>query len=93
MLNAEVTHANLHKALIIVTAADLIESLVKVLDANDMQLDKLQIKLNGVNTAEITAQQLVMMLRNIGTEFKPLVVKDWTSNNTDSEQVKKGGHG
>lgn len=81
MLNAEVTHANLHKALVLVTAADLIESLVMVLDANDIELDKLQIKLNGVNTAEITAQQLVMMLRNIGAEFKPLVAQNWTSDN------------
>lgn len=66
--------ANIYKASIIGMAAGLIEQLSEVLDSEGIEVEPLEIKLQGEKTGEVTMLELAKMLRTIGQEIHPLKV-------------------
>ena len=77
------SHLNLHKAIVLSMAANLIDQLVALLDSDGTEIEPLEIRIEGVKTGEITTAELTEVIRAISAEFKPLTVKTTVEDNRD----------
>jgi hypothetical protein len=77
---------NTFKAMSIHMAANLIDQLAILLDDEGIELEPMEIKINGEVTGSLDIAALTRVLRNIGDELKPMVVNtDVQDNRTDDE--------
>lgn len=73
----------LYKAIITSMAAGLIEQLVQILDEQGIEIEPMNVAIQGVPTATITTAQISEQLRQISGEFRPITVKTISQDNTE----------
>jgi orotate phosphoribosyltransferase-like protein len=72
----------LYKAIVTNVAANLIDQLVLIMDDQGIDIDPIEINIEGIPAATMTTKQITAQLRQISNEFRPISVTTTSQDNT-----------